>query len=90
MIQRISSIGAGFEKGKAPGCQVNLAATLGHQEATFAEFVREHRDEFARVLGGNTGSRALSTAGQRHVSRAVMSPGCGVAWRDILVRRCCR
>jgi uncharacterized protein YbjT (DUF2867 family) len=53
MAQHISIIGAGFAGGKAPAVPADadaLTTTLGHPPTTFAQFVREHRDEFAGAL----------------------------------------
>jgi uncharacterized protein YbjT (DUF2867 family) len=53
MAQHISIIGAGFAGGKAPAVRADpdaLTTALGHPPTTFAEFVREHRDEFDAAL----------------------------------------
>ena len=54
MALHISAIGSGFSTGNAPTVQPDpdaLAAALGHQPITFAEFVREQRHEFSDSLG---------------------------------------
>jgi uncharacterized protein YbjT (DUF2867 family) len=60
MAPYISIVGAGFAAGKAPLVSANpdtLAAILGHQPATFTEFVREHRDDFALEAAKSTSVR---------------------------------